>query len=64
MSAVVAKAPIPAGLLEQHRGKWIAVRAGEEVVAVADDLESLLQDERVETTDAVVRVPDSDALFF
>lgn len=55
--------PVSSEALEEHRGKWVAVRGGG-VIASADTAEQLAADERVEPMDALYHVPESPGLFY
>lgn len=63
MTGSVAQAPIPEEALTKYADKWVAVRAGE-VVASADSYEELVEDQRVEITDALFHVPTDSSLFY
>jgi Family of unknown function (DUF5678) len=58
----VARSPLPDGV-ERYAGRWIAIRGGE-VVADAATLDALIQDERVEKTDVLYRVPERGSNFY
>jgi hypothetical protein len=53
--------PIPDGV-DRYAGKWIAIR-GDDVVASADSLAALRQDERVSPDDTVWVVPEPGVPF-
>lgn len=60
---VTSKPPVPQEAFERFPGRWIALRAGE-IVADADTREELQHDERVESTDALYRVPEPSTHFY
>lgn len=64
MSATVdvARSPLPEGVGE-YEGRWIAIRDGQ-IVAAADVLEDLIQDEDVRETDVLYRVPEHGSYFY
>lgn len=63
MAVEVARSPVPRDAFDRFPGRWIALRDGE-VVADAAILEELRQDERVELTDALFRVPEPSTHFY
>jgi hypothetical protein len=58
----VARSPLPEGV-EQYAGRWIAIR-GDEVVADAETLEALRNDDRVRETDVLYRAPERGSYFY
>ena len=58
---VFSESPIPMGV-EGYAGKWIAIR-GDKVVASADSLAGLRNDERVSPEDTVWVVPEPGVPF-
>jgi Family of unknown function (DUF5678) len=58
----VVRSPLPE-VVEQYSGRWVAIR-GDNVVADANSLEALTQDERVRPEDLLYRVPDGGTYFF
>lgn len=62
-TAEVSKSPVPQEAFERFPGRWIALRDGGIVADAATDNE-LRQDERVESTDALFRVPDASTHFY
>jgi Family of unknown function (DUF5678) len=58
----VARSPLPDDV-ERYAGRWIAIR-GDEVVADADTLEALIEDERVDKKDVLYRVPARGSYFY
>jgi hypothetical protein len=62
MAVDVAQSPLPEGV-ERYAGEWIALRDGE-VIAHAETLEALTQDESVVDTDVLYRVPERGSFFY
>jgi len=58
----VARSPVPGGV-EAYAGRWIAIR-GDKVVADADTIDALIEDERVDVQDALYRVPERGSHFY
>lgn len=58
----VARSPLPEGI-EEYEGKWVALRNGE-VIAAADELDDLIANEDVLSSDAFYRVPEAAASFY
>jgi hypothetical protein len=61
--AEVSKPPVPQEAFERFPGRWVALRDGE-IVADAETLDELQRDERVESTDALFRVPEASTHFY
>ena len=59
----VSLPPVPEEAFELFPGRWIALRGGE-VVADGATVDELWQNERVEATDALFRVPETGTLFY
>jgi hypothetical protein len=59
----IARSPLPSEVEDRYAGKWIAIRDGD-VIAEADDLERLMDDERVRPEDAVYHVPEAGSYFY
>jgi hypothetical protein len=64
VSIVISGPPVPEEAFEKYAGKWIAVRGGQEIVAAADDLDTLRENTAIVDTDAFFHVPEVGALFF
>ena len=60
---VVEQAPLDPATLEAYAGKWVAVREGV-VVAWAESLEGLRDNDEVRREDAVYVVPESGHYFY
>lgn len=58
----IARSPLPEGI-DEYAGKWVALRDGE-VVAAADDLNELIENAEVLSSDAFYRVPEAGACFY
>ncbi len=56
------RSPLPEGV-EEYAGRWVAIRGGR-IVAAADTLEELFENDRVRQTDVVYRVPERGTYFF
>jgi hypothetical protein len=63
LAAEISKPPVPQEAFERFAGRWIALRNGE-IIADAATREELQQDDRVESTDALFRVPEPSAHFY
>jgi hypothetical protein len=63
MAVTVSKPPVPDEAFELFAGRWVALRCGE-VVADAETREKLQQDERVESSDVLFKVPDASTHFY
>jgi hypothetical protein len=63
MAVTISKPPVPTEAFERFTGRWIALREGA-IVADADTREQLQQDERVELSDTLFRVPDASTHFY
>ncbi len=61
--AEVSKSPVPQEAFDQFPGRWIALRDGEIIADAATD-DELRQDDRVESTDALFRVPEASTHFY
>jgi hypothetical protein len=61
--AEVSKSPVPQEAFDNFPGRWIALRDGE-IVSDAATNEELRQDDRVESTDALFRVPEASTHFY
>jgi len=59
----VSEPPIPAEAFEKHPGQWVAIRHGQ-IIAAADSIEGLGQNDAVESTDTVFLVPDPSTHFY
>ena len=62
-TAAVSRPPVPQEAFEQFGGRWIALRDGE-IIADADTPDELRADSRVESTDALFRVPEASTHFY
>jgi hypothetical protein len=60
-AAEPALPPVPEDVA-QYAGKWVALRGGE-VIASADSLEELRENEQVTRDDAVYVVPEPNMVF-
>ena len=58
----VVRSPLPE-VVDQYSGRWVAIR-GDEVVADAESLEALTQNDRVGPEDLLYRVPEGGTHFF
>jgi hypothetical protein len=63
MAVTVSKPPVPQEAFERFPGRWVALRGGE-VIADAKTREKLQQDEHVESSDTLFRVPDASTHFY
>lgn len=61
--AEVSKSPVPQEAFDRFPGRWIALRDGEIVADAATD-DELRQDDRVQSTDALFRVPEAATHFY
>ena len=61
MSTITVRSPLPEGI-EEYEGRWVAIR-GDEVVAAADSLDELTNDNLVQPTDALYLVPERGTYF-
>jgi hypothetical protein len=61
--AQVSISPVPQEAFDRYQGLWIALRDGEIVASAPTDVELRL-DHRVESTDALFRVPEASTHFF
>lgn len=59
----VSRLPISEKALKKYAGKWVALRGGN-VIAAADDYETLMAHDKVELTDAIFHVPPTSSLFY
>lgn len=55
---LTTKPPVPAKVLREHRGKWVALRNGQ-VVGVAKRLRELMKQPEVRRDDLTYHVPGS-----
>jgi hypothetical protein len=55
---LTAEAPVPEKVLDEHQGKWVALRGGE-VVGVAKELGELMKQADVRRDDLTYHVPSS-----
>jgi hypothetical protein len=62
-TAQLAQPPVPSEAFEQYPGRWVAIR-GDEIVAVADDVEVLRADPKVRGEDALFLVPEPSSHFY
>ncbi len=62
-TAVVSKPPVPQEAFDRFAGRWIALRDGEIVADASSELE-LRADARVESSDALFRVPEASTHFY
>lgn len=63
MASTISKPPVPQEAFERFPGRWVALRNGK-IIADAETEEKLMQDERVESTDALFRVPETSTHFY
>ena len=63
MAATISKPPVPQEAFECFPGRWVALRDGQ-IIADAETEDELRQDERVESTDALFRVPEASTHFY
>jgi Family of unknown function (DUF5678) len=63
MASTISKPPVPQEAFDRFPGRWVALRDGE-IIADAKTEEKLRQDERVESTDALFRVPETSTHFY
>lgn len=61
--AQVSKSPVPQEAFDDYQGRWIALRNGE-IIADASTDDELRLDGRVESTDALFRVPEASTHFY
>jgi hypothetical protein len=59
----ISKSPVPQEAFDNYEGRWIALRDGEIIADAATDTELRL-DGRVESTDALFRVPEASTHFY
>jgi hypothetical protein len=62
-TAEISKSPVPQEAFERFPGRWIALRNGE-IIADAETREELQQDDRVDSKDALYRVPEPSTHFY
>lgn len=60
--ATQVRSPLPEGV-EEYAGKWIAIR-DDKIIASADTVEDLYNDDSVLETDVVYRVPERGSYFY
>lgn len=63
MAATISKPPVPQEAFERFPGRWVALREGQ-IIADAETEDELQRDERVESTDALFRVPETSTHFY
>lgn len=59
----VSEPPVPAEAFEKHPGEWVAIRDGQ-IIAAAESVEGLEQNDAVEPTDTIFLVPDPSTHFY